>query len=78
VFRHRAPERALGGDARRIGGHLQRGDAELLQMALPGRLIGKLPLVVRGQLPDHRPGQGVFTHVVQRRLVDDVIGVAGS
>ena len=73
-----APQRALGGDARRVGGHLQRGDAELLQMALPGRLIGKLPLRMPGQLPDHRSGQVVLAHVVQRRLVDDVIGVAGA
>ena len=47
-------------------------------MALPGRLIGKLPLLVRGQLPDHRSGQGVLTHVVQRRVVDHVVGVAGA
>ena len=56
----------------------RRGDAELLQMAPPRRLVGKLPLPVRGQLPDHRSGQGVLTHVVQRRLVDDVVGVTGA
>ena len=28
------PQCALGGDAHRVGGHLQIGDAELLQMAL--------------------------------------------
>ena len=47
-------------------------------MVLPGGLIGKLPPLMCGQLLDNRSGQGVLTHVVQRRLVDDVIGVTGA
>ena len=49
----------------------------MLEMAQPGRLIGELPLRVRLQPLDHRPCQGMLAHVLQRRRVDDVVGVAG-
>src|SRR5215212_7987503 len=73
-----APQRTLGGDAGRVRGHLQGSDAELLKVVLPGGLVGKLPLGVRFQLPDHRPGQVVFPHVLQRRVINDVVGMAGN
>ena len=41
VLGHGAPERALGGDADRVGRHRQPGEAEMLEMALPGRLVGE-------------------------------------
>lgn len=37
VRRDAAPQRALGGDAHGIGGHLESGDAEVLEMRLPRR-----------------------------------------
>jgi hypothetical protein len=90
VCGHGAPRCALGGDAHRIGRHLQTGDAELLEMTLPGGLIGKQALLMRGQLPDDRSGQGVLAHVVQGRvprvrlrrpegsLTDHIVGVTGT
>jgi hypothetical protein len=35
-------------------------------------------LLMRGQLLDERSGQGMITHVVQGRVVDHVVGVAGT
>ena len=75
---HCTPQRALGGDAYRVGRHMQTGNAELLKMAHPGFVIGKLALLMRGQLLDERSGQGMITHVVQGRVVDHVVGVAGT
>src|SRR5271166_5783936 len=43
VVGHGTPQRALGGDAHRVGGHLQSGHAELLKVALPGGVVGKPP-----------------------------------
>jgi hypothetical protein len=72
------PQRTLGGDAGRVRGHLQGSDAELLKVVLPGGLVGKLPLGVRCQLPDHRSGQVVFPPVLQRRVMDDAVGMAAT
>src|SRR5208283_383582 len=52
VVGHGTPQRALGGDAHRVGGHLQSGHAELLKVALPGGVVGKPPLLMCGQLLD--------------------------
>lgn len=65
VCAHRAPQRALGGDAHRVGRHLQTGQAELLKMAQPRCLIGKLPLLMRDKSLDQRSGQRMIAHVVQ-------------
>ena len=73
-----APQRAFGGDANRVGSDLQSTDAKAIEMHLPGRLIGELRLPVFRKLIDDRPGQGTPTHIVQRRLVDDVVGVSGT
>src|SRR3954454_3705487 len=75
---HRPPQRALGGDAHRIGGDRKCGDAELLQMALPGGLVSELALLVPGPLPDYYTGQVMLAHVLHRRVVDDIVGVAGA
>jgi hypothetical protein len=40
----RAEQRALGGDAHRIGRDGEIGDAELLQMANPAGGIGEVPV----------------------------------
>ena len=47
-------------------------------MLRPGLLIGKLPSLVRGQSLDQRSGQGMLTHIVQGRVVDHIVGVAGT
>src|SRR4051812_48184881 len=46
----RTPERALGGDAHRIGVDLQVGDAKPLKMVHPGGLVREGVLRMRGQL----------------------------
>jgi hypothetical protein len=50
----------------------------MLEMAQPGRRGGELSLRVRLQQLDHRPRQGMLAHVLQRRRVDDVVGMAGT
>ena len=47
-------------------------------MRLPGRLIGEPHLPRCRQLVDDRSGQGTPTHIVQRRLIDDVVCVSGA
>ena len=49
VLGYGAPQRAFGGDADRVRGHRHPGEAEMLEKAQPGRLIGELPLRVRLQ-----------------------------
>jgi len=74
----RPPQRPLGGYAHRIGRHGQIGNAEALKMPRPGFLIGKLPPLVRGQSLEQRSGQRMLTHIVQGRVVDHIVGVAGT
>jgi hypothetical protein len=74
----RAPERALGGDQHRIGGHGQAVDAEGGEVRLPGGLVGEDLHRMRRQLLHHRTGQGTSTHGLQRRLADHVLAVAGA
>ena len=47
-------------------------------MRLPGHLIGEPHLPRCRQLVDDRSGQGTPTHIVQRRLIDDVVCVSGA
>jgi hypothetical protein len=56
-----ALQRTFGGDAGRVRGHLRPGEAELLEMALPGRRGGELRL--RLQLLDHRPRPRACSHM---------------
>ena len=51
----RTPERALGGDAHRIGADLQVGNAQPLKMRPPGRPIREGVLRTRGQSLNERP-----------------------
>jgi hypothetical protein len=67
VCAHRAPQRALGGDAHRVGRHLQTGQAELLKMVQPRFLIDKLPLLMRDKSLDERSGQRMIAHVPEPR-----------
>ena len=59
----RTPQRPLSGDAHGIRRHCQSGNAEALKMPRPRLLIGKLPLLVRGQSLDERSRQGMFAHI---------------
>ena len=60
------------------GRDLQRAYAEAVEMGLPGRLIGKPHLLMCRQLTDDRPGEGTPAHIVQRRLVDDIVREPGT
>jgi hypothetical protein len=55
-----APQCALGGDLRRVGGHGVGGDAQPFKMRLPSRWVGKLLLRVLCQPGNARPGERVF------------------
>ena len=78
VFRHGTPQRAFGGDADGIRRNLQLVDPETPQMGLPGRLVVEARAWLGRQAAEHRSGQRARAHVVQCRLVDDVIGMAGA
>jgi hypothetical protein len=54
-----APQRPLGGDQRRVGGHPQRRYAEPVEVRLPGGLIGEVLVGMRGQALDDRAGQSL-------------------
>ncbi len=73
-----APQRAFGGNTDRVGRDLQCADAEAVEMRLPGRLIGEPHLSMGGQPMDDGPCQGTPAHIVQRRVVDDIVGVSGT
>jgi hypothetical protein len=47
-------------------------------VGVPGVVTGKAAGGMRDQASDHMGGQGAFTHVGERRGVDDVIVVAGA
>ena len=72
------PERAFGGNLDGIGRHLEPGDAEGLEVRLPGRPGDELLGRVRGKLAHHWSGEVVVTHVSERGFVDDVVVVTGA
>ena len=47
-------------------------------MIRPGVLVGEQALFMSGQSADQRPSQVVLAHVLQSRVVDHIVGVAGS
>src|SRR3984893_13751666 len=71
-----APQGAFGGDRNRIGGDLERRDAEPIEMRGPGCMIGEETVRVLGQTSDLRTGEGALAHVGQRIGIDEVITVA--
>ena len=73
-----APECGFSGDLHRIGGDLERGEAELFKMGLPCRAIGEVLVVVFGELADQRPGERAVAHIGERLGVDDVVAMAGT
>lgn len=73
-----APERTFGGDPDRVGMDLECADAEPVQMHLPGSMIGELFRRGVGESADHRAGERASAHIGERRVVDDIVGVAGA
>jgi len=47
-------------------------------MRLPGRLIGKHRLRLFGQPGDQGCGQSTVAHVIERRVVQHEVGMAGA
>src|SRR6185369_7011395 len=73
-----APQCPFGGDADWVRGDPHYADAKLIEMRLPGGLIGEPRLLMVGQLSDDRPGEVTSAHIVHRRLVDDIVGMPGA
>ena len=73
-----APQSPFGGDAYRVGGHIEGGNAEALEMRLPGRAIGKAGLGMAGEQGDDPQGEMTPAHIGQRLGVDHVVLVAGA
>jgi hypothetical protein len=72
-----APQCAFGGDQHRVRIDLEGGDAELFQMRGPRRLIGEIMIGMFGEPGNHMRRQRPFAHIGERRVIDDVIAVAG-
>ena len=77
---HRAPsvQGAFGGDADRIGRHLERGDGEPVEVRLPGLPVGEMAFLMLGQQPDDRAGERALAHVGQGLGIDRIIAMAGA
>jgi hypothetical protein len=73
-----APQSPFGGDADRVGGNLERGNAEALEMRLPDQAISKVALGMAGEQGDDPRGEMTPAHIVQRFGVDHVVLVAGA
>jgi hypothetical protein len=73
-----APQCPFGGDADWVRCDLHCADAEAVEMRLPGHLIGEPCPLMCGQLMDGRSRQGSPAHIVQRRVVDDIVCVPGA
>ena len=52
------PKRAFGGDAHRVGRDVERGNAQVVEMRLPGRVIGKACLALVGETRHARSSAG--------------------
>src|SRR5215468_3223228 len=72
---HSAPSVAISTGS---GFDLKRRDAELVEMAFPGRLISKPSVGMLEQAGDHGTGQCSLAHVSDRLIIDRVIAVAGA
>jgi hypothetical protein len=58
--------------------HLEGGDAELVEMVVPGGLVGKASGGMLEKASDHVFGQRAFAHVGDRLIIDDVIAVTDA
>ena len=75
---HRAQQGAFGGDSRRIGVGFELADAELTQMRAPSLGVGEAALAV-GREPSHQGRWHVlFTHIGERRVIDDIVREPGA
>jgi len=73
-----APRRTFGGDQHGIRIDLEGRNAELFKVRVPGRLIGETAVGMFGEPGDHMAGQRTFAHIGERRVIDDVIIMAGA
>ena len=73
-----APQSAFGGDQHGIGMDLQGGDAEPLQMSVPGRPIGEDAIGMLAQAGDDGSGERAGAHIGQGFVIDDVIVMSGA
>ena len=73
-----APEGAFGGDQHRVWHHLERRDAEPVEMGQPRRPVGEALVGMLGEQPDDRPGERAAAHIGERFGVDHIIPVTGA
>lgn len=73
-----APQRPLGGDLNGVGCHVQPGQAEPVEVGQPRLPISEVGLWVSHQAADQRRRQGMLAHIAVGRLVEHVIGMAGT
>jgi hypothetical protein len=73
-----APLGAFSSDLHWIRCHGQHGKAEPLEVCRPSSLIGKGCLRLFGQSGDQGGGQCTAAHIVERRLVQHEVGMAGA
>ena len=77
-----APLSPFGGNLHRVLDNrpaaCRRDDPDPVQMRPPSRPIGKVPLIGRGQAGDRRASQFAAAHIIERRVVQHVIGMSGA
>ena len=73
-----APQGPFGRDTDWIRCDPRSTDPGAVEMRLPGSLIGEMRRLMCSQLTDNRPGEGSPSHIVQRRLVDDIVFEAST
>ena len=73
-----APQGPFGGDQHGIGMDLEGGDAEPLQMSVPGRAIGEDAVLMLAQAGDDWPGERAGAHIGEGFVIDDVVAMPGA
>jgi hypothetical protein len=78
VVGYAAPQRAFGGNPRRLRQPARRGDPKPLEVVAPCRLIAKAPGVVARQRGHDRCRQLVPAHIAEGGVVDHVVLMPGT
>ena len=73
-----APDGALGGDLHRVRRRGHCGESEPFEVCRPGGLIGEGGLHLFGQQADQGCGQGPAAHVLECRIIQHEVGMAGA
>jgi hypothetical protein len=63
VIKDAAPQRALGGDAHRIGSDHEPAEAETIEVGRPGGVVGEASGLAGLEPGDQRPGEVALAHV---------------